>query len=250
MRQPLIVGNWKMNGSLNKNRVLLNQLTTGLHTKAEVLVCPPSIYAQGICKQLADCSVKVGLQNVSDKSSGAYTGEISPMMVKDLGIEYVIIGHSERRLLFSERHEHVAAKFFSLIKKKLIPILCIGETLKERQTSDTMRVVKAQIEAVLNTGNLEPLVKFVIAYEPVWAIGTGLTATPAQVQEVHAFIRVLLLKYSEMIADRTRILYGGSMKVANAAELIVLPDVDGGLIGETSLIAEDFQKICHIIGGQ
>jgi triosephosphate isomerase len=197
---------------------------------------------------LAGSAIKVGLQNVSDKSSGAYTGEVSPLMVKDLGIEYVIIGHSERRSLFSESDEDVAAKFCALVDQGLVPILCVGETLEEREAGNTMKVVTAQVEAVLRAAGPERLANFVIAYEPVWAIGTGLTATPEQAQEVHAVIRGLLAEHDEAMANRTRILYGGSMKAANAAELIALPDVDGGLVGGASLIAEEFQAICHAAG--
>ncbi|KEQ16947.1 triose-phosphate isomerase [Endozoicomonas numazuensis] len=248
MRQPLVAGNWKMNGSLKENRKLLDELVSGLNTKAEVLVCPPSVYAQSICEQLAGSAIKVGLQNVSDKTSGAYTGEVSPLMAKDLGIEYVVIGHSERRSLFNESDEEVAAKFCALTDQKLVPILCVGETLEEREAGDTMNVVTAQVEAVLRTAGPERLANFVIAYEPVWAIGTGLTATPEQAQEVHAVIRGLLAKHDQAMADRTRILYGGSMKAANAADLIALPDVDGGLVGGASLIAEEFQAICHAAG--
>ncbi|WP_257254772.1 MULTISPECIES: triose-phosphate isomerase [unclassified Endozoicomonas] len=248
MRQPLVAGNWKMNGSLEENRELLGKLVSGLYTNAEVLVCPPSVYAQNICEQLAGSAIKVGLQNVSDKTYGAYTGEVSPLMVKDLGIEYVIIGHSERRSLFGEGDEEVAAKFCALTDQGLVPILCVGETLEEREAGDTMKVVTAQVEAVLRTAGPERLANFVIAYEPVWAIGTGLTATPEQAQEVHAVIRGLLALQDQAMADRTRILYGGSMKAANAADLIALPDVDGGLVGGASLVAEEFQAICRAAG--
>ncbi|MRI31801.1 triose-phosphate isomerase [Endozoicomonas sp. OPT23] len=248
MRKPLVAGNWKMNGSLESNRKLLEALVSGLNTQAEVLVCPPAVYAHSVLEQLAGTAVKVGLQNVSDKTSGAFTGEISPLMVKDLGIEYVIIGHSERRAIYGETDEQVAAKFCALVDAGIAPILCVGETLEERQAGDTMKVVAAQVEAVLRTAGPERLANFVIAYEPVWAIGTGLTATPEQAQEVHAAIRTLLAEHDEAMAAKTRILYGGSMKAANAVELIALPDVDGGLVGGASLVAEEFQAICHAAG--
>lgn len=248
MRQPLVAGNWKMNGSSESNRELLEQLVSGLETKAEVLVCPPAIYAQQVRDQLTGSIVKTGLQNVSEQSSGAFTGEASPLMVKDLGIEYVIIGHSERRALYGETNEIVAAKFCALVDQGLVPILCVGETLEERESGDTMTVVKAQIEVVLQTAGQGRLANFVIAYEPVWAIGTGLTATPEQAQDVHAAIRKLLARYSEDMSAKTRILYGGSMKAANAAELIALPDVDGGLVGGASLVAQEFKAICHAAG--
>ena len=248
MRKPLVAGNWKMNGSLETNRKLLEGLVAGLNAQAEVLVCPPSVYAHSALEQLAGTAVKVGLQNASDKTSGAFTGETSPLMAKDLGIEYVIIGHSERRSIFGETDEDVAAKFCALVDAGIAPILCVGETLEEREAGDTMKVVAAQVEAVLRTAGPERLANFVIAYEPVWAIGTGLTATPEQAQEVHAAIRALLAEHDEAMAAKTRILYGGSMKAANAAELIALPDVDGGLVGGASLVAEEFQAICHAAG--
>ena len=248
MRQALVAGNWKMNGSLKENHQLLDKLVSGLNSNAEVLVCPPSVYAHAVQEQLAGTAVKVGLQNVSDKASGAFTGEISPLMVKDLGIEYVIIGHSERRAIYGETDEDVAAKFIALVDAGVTPILCVGETLEEREAGSTMKVVAAQVEAVLRTAGPERLANFVIAYEPVWAIGTGLTATPEQAQEVHADIRGLLAKHDSDMAAKTRILYGGSMKAANAAELIALPDVDGGLVGGASLVAEEFKAICHAAG--
>ena len=248
MRQPLVAGNWKMNGSSESNRSLLEKLVAGLETSAEVLVCPPAVYAQQVRDQLAGTAVKVGLQNASHQPSGAYTGEVSPLMVKDLGIEYVIIGHSERRSLYGETDEDVAAKFCALVDNGLVPVLCVGETLEEREAGSTMKVVATQIEAVLRAAGPERLTNYVIAYEPVWAIGTGLTATPEQAQEVHAGIRELLKKYDDTMAAKTRILYGGSMKAANAAELIALPDVDGGLVGGASLVAEEFQAICHAAG--
>ncbi len=248
MRKPLVAGNWKMNGSLETNRKLLEGLVSGLNTQAEVLVCPPAVYAHSVLEQLAGTAVKVGLQNASDKTSGAYTGEISPLMVKDLGIEYVVIGHSERRAIYGETDEQVAAKFCALVDSGIAPILCVGETLEERESGDTMKVVATQVEAVLRTAGPERLANFVIAYEPVWAIGTGLTATPEQAQEVHAAIRTLLAERDEAMAAKTRILYGGSMKAANAVELIALPDVDGGLVGGASLVAAEFQAICHAAG--
>ena len=248
MRQPLVAGNWKMNGSSESNRKLLDELVSGLDTKAEVLVCPPAVYAQQVRDQLASSIVKTGLQNASDQSSGAFTGETSPLMAKDLGIDYVIIGHSERRSLYGETDEIVAAKFCALVDQGLVPILCVGETLEEREAGDTMSVVASQIEVVLRAAGPERLANFVIAYEPVWAIGTGLTATPEQAQEVHAAIRKLLAEHNADMSAKTRILYGGSMKAANAADLIALPDVDGGLVGGASLVAEEFKAICHAAG--
>ena len=248
MRQSLVAGNWKMNGSSASIRELIDGILSGLETKAEVLVCPPTVYAQQVCELVAGSSVKVGLQNASDKLSGAYTGEVSPLMVKDLGCEYVLIGHSERRSIYNETDEGVAAKFCALVDQGIVPVLCVGETLEERESGDTMNVVTRQIQTVLRAAGPERLANFVIAYEPVWAIGTGLTASPEQAQEVHAAIRALLAESEPAMADRTRVLYGGSMKAANAAELMAQPDVDGGLIGGASLVAADFKAICHAAG--
>ena len=248
MRQPLVAGNWKMNGSSQSIRELLDSVVSGLESKAEVLVCPPAIYVQQVREMLGSTSVKWGLQNVSDKTSGAFTGETSPLMAKDLGCEYAIIGHSERRSIYGESDQDVAAKFCALVDHGVVPILCVGESLEEREAGDTMKVVAEQIERVLQKAGSERLHDFVIAYEPVWAIGTGLTATPEQAQEVHADIRKLLSRVGEEVAQKTRILYGGSMKAANAAELMAQPDVDGGLIGGASLVAEDFKAICHAAG--
>ena len=248
MRQPLVAGNWKMNGSSGNIRDLIDGLLSGLETKAEVLVCPPSVYVKQVRDLTADSIVKVGLQNASHELSGAFTGEISPLMVKDLGCEYVLIGHSERRSIYGETDEDVAAKFCALVNQGIVPVLCVGESLEERESGDTMKVVAHQIETVLRAAGPERLANFVIAYEPVWAIGTGLTASPEQAQEVHAAIRELMAKYDQAMADRTRVLYGGSMKAANAAELMAQSDVDGGLVGGASLVAADFKAICHAAG--
>lgn len=248
MRQPLIAGNWKMNGSSQSISELLDGVISGLESKAEVLVCPPAIYIQQVRDILRGTGVKWGLQNVAAETKGAYTGETSPLMAKDLGCEYAIIGHSERRTLYKETDQDVAAKFCCLADQGITPVLCVGESLEERQRGDTMKVVAAQIDCVIEKAGIERLSDFVIAYEPVWAIGSGLTATPEQAQEVHAAIRGLLSRTSEEVAQKTRILYGGSMKAANAAELVAQPDVDGGLIGGASLVAEDFKAICHAAG--
>ncbi len=248
MRQPLVAGNWKMNGSSESVRELIDGILSGLETKAEVLVCPPAVYVQQVREMLTGSSVKVGLQNASNNYSGAYTGEVSPLMAKDLGCDYVLIGHSERRSLFGENDEDIALKFNALVDADLVPVLCVGETLQERESGSTMEVVAAQIQTVLRAAGPERLANFVIAYEPVWAIGTGLTASPEQAQEVHAAIRGLLAGDDQLMAARTRILYGGSMKAANAAELMAQSDVDGGLIGGASLVAADFKAICHAAG--
>lgn len=248
MRQPLVAGNWKMNGSSGSVRELVDGILSGLETKAEVAVFPPYLYVQQVRDLLQGSQIKFGVQNSSDKLSGAYTGEVSPLMAKDLGCEYVLIGHSERRSIYGETDADVAAKFCALVDSGLVPVLCVGETLEERESGATMKVVAEQINTVLRAAGPERLANFVIAYEPVWAIGTGLTATPEQAQEVHADIRALLAENDKSMADRTRILYGGSMKPDNAAELMAQADVDGGLIGGASLVAADFKAICHAAG--
>ncbi len=248
MRQPLVAGNWKMNGSSGSVRELVDGILSGLETKAEVAVFPPYLYVQQVRDLLQGSRIKFGVQNSSDKLSGAYTGEVSPLMAKDLGCEYVLIGHSERRSIYGETDADVAAKFCALVDSGLVPVLCVGETLEERESGATMKVVAEQINTVLRAAGPERLANFEIAYEPVWAIGTGLTATPEQAQEVHADIRALLAENDRSMADRTRILYGGSMKPDNAAELMAQADVDGGLIGGASLVAADFKAICHAAG--
>lgn len=248
MRQPLVAGNWKMNGSSQSIRDLIDGILSGLETKAEVLVFPPSIYVQQVRDLVAGSAIKFGVQNTSDKSSGAFTGETSPLMAKDMGCEYVLIGHSERRSIFGETNADVAAKFCALVDAGLVPVLCVGETLAEREANETMTVVAKQINTVLEAAGKDRLANYVIAYEPVWAIGTGLTATPEQAQEVHAEIRQLLASHDQDMADKTRVLYGGSMNAGNAAQLMAQPDVDGGLIGGASLVAADFKVICHAAG--
>ena len=248
MRQPLVAGNWKMNGSSGSVRELVDGILSGLETKAEVAVFPPFLYVQQVRDLLQGSQIKFGVQNSSDKLSGAYTGEVSPLMAKDLGCEYVLIGHSERRSIYGETDADVATKFCALVDSGLVPVLCVGETLEERESGATMKVVAEQINTVLRAAGPERLANFVIAYEPVWAIGTGLTATPEQAQEVHADIRALLAENDQSMAERTRILYGGSMKPDNAAELMAQADVDGGLIGGASLVAADFKAICHAAG--
>ena len=248
MRRPLVAGNWKMNGSSESIRELIDGILSGLETQAEVLVFPPHVYIQQVRDLLNGSPVKLGVQNASDKLSGAFTGEVSPLMAKDLGCDYVLIGHSERRSIYGETDADVAAKFCSLVDNGLVSVLCVGETLEERESGATMKVVAEQINTVLRAAGSERLANFVIAYEPVWAIGTGLTATPEQAQEVHAAIRTLLAENDPSMADRTRILYGGSMKPGNAVELMAQTDVDGGLIGGASLVAADFKAICHAAG--
>jgi triosephosphate isomerase len=246
MRQPLVAGNWKMNGNREESAALLDGILAGIGdvTRAEVAVCPPAILIPLAVEKLAGSSVKVGGQNLNTHASGAYTGEISGPMLKDGGCEYVIVGHSERREYYGEDDELVARKFAAAQEYDLTPILCVGESLEQREAGETGVVVERQLDAVLAQTGIEAFKNAVVAYEPVWAIGTGKTATPEQAQEVHKSIRDKLAALDSAIADGCRILYGGSMKPDNARELISQADIDGGLIGGAALKAEDFLGIC------
>lgn len=246
MRQTLVAGNWKMNGSLEKNEALLEAIKAGASVgDAEVLICPPSIYISQAAQLLADSKVVWGGQNLSHEESGAFTGEISAAMLKDLGCSYVIVGHSERRALYAESDKLVADKYAAALAAALKPILCVGELLQEREAGDTEKVVARQLDAVIEKVGIEAIAAGVIAYEPVWAIGTGKTASPEQAQEVHAFIRQRCAEKDTAVADKVQILYGGSVKSDNAAQLFAKPDIDGGLIGGASLEAGSFVAICH-----
>jgi len=246
MRQPLVAGNWKMNGSRASIAELLGGLKAaiGQVTTAEVAVCAPAIYLADTQAQLDGSPVKWGGQDVSVHASGAYTGETAGSMLRDFGCKYVIIGHSERRAYHGETDEIVAQKFAAARAVGLVPILCVGETLEEREQGVTEQVVGRQLDAVVEHCGIGMVAEGVIAYEPVWAIGTGKTATKEQAQEVHAFIRGGLAARSPAVADGMRILYGGSMNPKNAADLVAQPDIDGGLIGGASLKAEDFLAVC------
>ncbi|MCP4995081.1 MAG: triose-phosphate isomerase [Gammaproteobacteria bacterium] len=246
MRQPLVAGNWKMNGSRESNKVLLDGILAGLGdvTKAEVAVCAPAIYLADVAAQLKGSGVAYGGQNLSTEASGAFTGETSAAMLLDFGSKYVIVGHSERRALYGEDDSLVAKKYAVARAAGLIPIFCVGETLEERELGITQEVVARQMDAVIEAEGITALADGVIAYEPVWAIGTGKTASPEQAQDVHAFIRGRIAEDNAEVAAGVQILYGGSMKPDNAQELIAKPDIDGGLIGGASLKAEDFLAIC------
>lgn len=246
MRQPLVAGNWKMNGSRSSIAELLGGLKAGISqvTTAEVAVCAPAIYLPDTQAQLEGTPIKWGAQDVSVQASGAYTGEIAGSMLNDFACHYVIIGHSERRAYHGETDEVVAQKFAAARAVGLVPILCVGETLEEREQGVTEQVVGRQLDAVIAHCGIEMVGEGVIAYEPVWAIGTGKTASKEQAQDVHAFIRGRLAESSQAVADGMRILYGGSMNPKNAAELVAEPDIDGGLIGGASLKAQDFLAVC------
>ncbi|MBW9269471.1 MAG: triose-phosphate isomerase [Candidatus Thiodiazotropha sp. (ex. Lucinisca nassula)] len=246
MRRPLVAGNWKMNGSLESVRSLLDGIKEGVGTvtNAEVAVCPTAIFIPEAQQRLDGTDIAWGGQDLSTETSGAYTGEVAASMLNDFACKYVIVGHSERRTYHNESDELVAKKFATARAAGLAPILCVGETLEERESGVTNEVVARQLNAVIELEGVAALADGVIAYEPVWAIGTGKTATPEQAQEVHAFIRSLVAEKSAEVAEGVRILYGGSMKPGNAKELIGKADIDGGLIGGASLAAEDFLGIC------
>ncbi len=248
-RQSLVAGNWKMNGSLESIGQLVAAISQGVSegTEAEVLLCPPYVYVAELAGLLEKTDIRLGAQNVSHLESGAYTGEVAPSMLKDFACEYVIVGHSERRMLYSENDVRVAEKFIAVQANGMIPILCIGELLEERESNCTEEVIARQLDAVIELAGIMAFKAAVIAYEPVWAIGTGKTATPEQAQEVHEFIRLRLARHDHETAEGVRILYGGSVKADNAKQLFELADIDGGLIGGASLVADDFLTICHSV---
>jgi triosephosphate isomerase len=247
MRRPLVAGNWKMNGDTESTNSLVKGIIDGRAdvTNAEVLICPPYI----LIPRAADAlngrdDISLGAQDLDINKNGAFTGQISASMLVDAGCKYVIVGHSERRAIYGESDQHVAEKFKVAQEGGLTPILCVGETLEERESGDTESVVARQVQAVIDVVGINKLDNAVIAYEPVWAIGTGKTATPEMAQEVHKFIRGKLAALNGDIADKMRILYGGSMNAGNAESLIAMTDIDGGLIGGASLQAESFLAIC------
>lgn len=247
MRDFLIAGNWKLNGSSAANEALIAGIVAGVPGGSgfSLLVCPPYPYIAAVAAQVAGSAVSVGAQNVSEHESGAYTGEVAASMLADIGCEYAIVGHSERRAIYGESSFQVAAKFQAAQAAGIVPILCVGETLEEREAGTTESVVDYQLGAVLDAAGIGAFAKAVVAYEPVWAIGTGMTATPEQAQEVHKHIRAQLSAKDAGIAAGVQILYGGSMKGENAAGLLAMPDIDGGLIGGASLKAKDFLAIAE-----
>jgi len=251
MRDFLVAGNWKMNGSTAANAELVAGIVAGVPEGAgfSLLICPPFPYLAAVAAQTEGSAVKVGAQNVSEHEKGAFTGEVAPSMLADIGCEYVIVGHSERRALYGETSAQVAAKFVAAQAAGITPILCVGESLEEREAGTTESVVDEQLDAVLEAAGVDAFPSAVIAYEPVWAIGTGMTATPEQAQDVHRHIRSRLAGQNENIAAGVQILYGGSMKGENAAGLLGQPDIDGGLIGGASLQANDFLAIAAAAAG-
>ena len=248
MRQSLIMGNWKMNGNLQDGQQLAKALADGLgEVQQEVAVCVPFVYLSGIRDVLASSPIALGAQNVADQASGAYTGEVSAAMLADIGAKYALVGHSERRSYYGDTNQTVANRFCQAQKQNIIPVLCVGETLEEREQDRTFQVVDEQLDAVIDAAGVEAFANAVIAYEPVWAIGTGKTASDDQAQEVHKYIRERIAARSQSIADKVQILYGGSVKADNAKALFAMPDIDGGLVGGASLDAKGFLQICHSV---
>jgi len=241
-RRQLVVGNWKMNGNLQSNAELLTKIVAGWQGEhnADVVVCPPNPYLLHAYEKISGSPILLGAQNLSQYDSGAYTGEVSAQMLAELHCKFVIIGHNERRRLQGETDEQVAQKFIAAQRAGLIPILCVGESSSQRENGHHLEVIGAQLQVVCAHVGCDVFKRAVVAYEPVWAVGTGKTATPQQAEEVHRFIRTKLGDVGETV----RILYGGSVKASNAEQLFALPDIDGALLGGASLDAEEFLKIC------
>jgi len=251
MRVKLVAGNWKMNGNLASSQALLKAILPPLSAlnRARYAVCAPFPYLAVVGQALRGSNVALGAQDLSQFEDGAYTGGVSGAMLADCGCRYVIVGHSERRSVFGEGDDAVALKYAQALKHRLTPVLCVGETLAEREAGVTEEVVARQLDAVIRRCGLAALAQGVIAYEPVWAIGTGRTATPQQAQAVHAFIRGRMGAGDRRLAENLLILYGGSVKANNAVQLFAMADVDGGLIGGASLVADEFLAICSAAQG-
>ena len=247
MRRKLVAGNWKMNGSLAQNAGLLDAVHSGMEKVRNVdcAVCVPFPYLFQAQQKLSGSAVKWGAQDVHQLDKGAYTGEVSASMLRDFGCSYAIVGHSERRAYYGESSHLVAEKFLAAQHAGITPILCVGETLEQRENGITEAVVAEQLDALIQLGGAGALRNAVVAYEPVWAIGTGKTASSGQAQAVHAFIRQRVASHDGQVASGLCILYGGSVKANNAAELFAMPDIDGGLIGGASLVADEFLAICR-----
>lgn len=246
MRPFLVAGNWKMNGSRESAGRLAADILDGLESTpgTGVLLCPPFVQLAEVGRLLKGSQVMLGAQNLCAEDNGAYTGEVSGPMLRDFDCRYVIVGHSERRHLYNETDPVVVRKFMAAQRAGLIPILCVGETLAQREAGETHAVVGTQLKAILEAAGPVALGNAVVAYEPVWAIGTGRTASPSQAQDVHAFIRSTVRAEDVKIGDSLQLLYGGSVKASNAGELFRMPDIDGGLVGGASLDAAEFLAIC------
>lgn len=251
MRRKIVAGNWKLHGSRDFATELVGKVAAGLPLeRVDVLVLPPLPYLGDLVEDFEGTVLAFGAQDVSSNEKGAYTGEVSAAMLVDVGATHGLVGHSERRQYHHESSELVARKFVAASHAGLVPVLCVGETLEQREAGQTEQVIAAQLAPVLELAGVQAFAKAVVAYEPVWAIGTGRTATPAQAQAVHAFIRGVVAKADARIADSLPLLYGGSVKPDNAAELFSQPDVDGGLVGGASLVAEDFLAIARAAAGR
>lgn len=249
MRKKIIAGNWKMHGTRQSVATLLTQIKEGAAciNNVDIIVFPPFVFFEQTSQLLMGTHIQWGGQNVYEAQEGAYTGEISPNMLKDFGCQYVLIGHSERRHVFGEPNEQVADKFLLAGRSGLTPILCVGETEQEREQGATFEVISKQLRPILESKEGRAILQdAIIAYEPVWAIGTGKTASPEQAQEIHQFIRKEVEKIDKPLAEKVRILYGGSVKKNNAGDLFAMPDIDGGLIGGASLNANEFLEIARL----
>lgn len=248
MRRSLVVGNWKMNGTLASAESLAKGIIAGLDQDVgDIAICVPYVHLPLVSELVKDTKLALGSQNVADKASGAFTGEISAAMLQEFGCKYAIVGHSERRTYYGDTDASVAARFCQAQAEGIVPILCVGETLEQREQNQTFEVIKAQLDAVIDLAGIAAFGAAVIAYEPVWAIGTGRTATDDQAQEVHQQIRQYIAVKDQNVADKIQILYGGSAKPENAKGLFAMPDIDGGLIGGASLDADSFLKIYNSI---
>jgi triosephosphate isomerase len=248
MRRSLVVGNWKMNGTLASAEALAKGIMAGLGSDhADIAVCVPYVHIPALSQLLRNSKLALGAQNVADKSSGAFTGEVSATMLSEFNCKYAIVGHSERRTYYGDSNESVAARFCQAQAQNITPILCVGETLEQREQDQTFAVIDEQMNAVIAAAGIAAFNSAVIAYEPVWAIGTGKTATDDQAQEVHKYIRDYIAAKDQNVAEKIQILYGGSAKPENAKGLFAMPDIDGGLIGGASLDADSFLKIYHSI---
>jgi triosephosphate isomerase len=246
MRRPMVAGNWKMHGSRAANQALLAEFEMSINPEwpIDIVVFPPYVYLSDAVRMLEDGPIAVGAQDVCAEPGGAFTGQVSAAMLKDVGCSYAIVGHSERRRWYHEDDALVARKFAAALDSGLTPVLCLGETLEEREAHQTEAVISRQLDAVIAMHGVGGFARAILAYEPVWAIGTGRTASPQQAQEVHSFLRNRIDAQDAKIGRHLRILYGGSVKAGNAAELFSMPDVDGGLVGGASLSADEFQQIC------
>jgi len=252
MRKPLVAGNWKLNGTRASNEQLIKGILAGAGglDNCDVMVCPPFVYLAEVGLAIAGSNVLLAAQDLSAESIGAFTGEISATMLREVGCSHAIIGHSERRALFGDTDSVVAGKFVAAHAQGIQPVVCVGESLEERESGVTMDVVTRQITTIIQAGGVELFSSSIVAYEPVWAIGTGLTATPQQAQDVHAHIRAIVAAADANIAGGLRILYGGSVKGSNASDLFTMEDIDGGLIGGASLDAAEFVTICNAAAGR